>query len=272
MEGAPKRREESVTPRNEREPQPWLNMAREKAFQTQIAHFEKLDDAAVRDAFLTIFNPSISDGSPLLTTEDLRSLTYITVSSTGSSEIAEYEIKRPVFYFGNMSEFQKFYERIFGRRGSGGFHLPGSAFGEDAGIWNETGLMVTTNDTSVVTHEIRHTIDPYVGSRGGAHNMISEAFAYYQERILDVERGLVKLGDPTAGPWPRMHSVLTADIYYNEYFKTEDERSKTTYEEFKRLGSLLVSALQALHEKKGALEAQRLLVQAITIEQFLAYK
>ena len=257
------------SPQQEKPSQPWLDREREDAFQKQIKYFEKLDAAAVRNAFLTIFNPGIPEGKQPLVPDDIKSLTYATVVSEGASEIADHEIARPFFYFRDTVEFQNFYDRLTGHLGSGGFHLPGSAFGEDAGIWNKTGIMVTTDNLTFVTHEIRHTADPYVETRAGADKMISEVFAYYQEMILDSEAGLRKMVDPVNGPWNMMRAAVTGRGYYDEYFKTEEEKKLLSYDAFKQLGAELVAAVRASHEKRGALETQRSIVQLKTIGEIV---
>ncbi len=256
----------------EKEPESWLNMEREGVFAKEIEFFEniiKTEEGGVelRRIFLMMFNgPIVEAGRPALTSEELSSLEYVAVTSTGCSEISGHKIERPILLFGDTSEFDNFYKRLTGELGSGGFHLQGNVFDKNSG-WSKTGLIITTNNRDFITHEVRHTVDPYIGERTGTDSMIEEAFGYYQEMVTDCFSGKRQAGDPINGPWVMLQTAITGVSYYEKYFPDAEQRP--TYEEFQEAGEVLVKKIRSLHETLGPLETQRILAKTKTIEEIL---
>ena len=238
------------------EGEPWLDQEREKAYSKQIKDFSQEvlgedQQEVIRSWFSKIFG---------IDAKDLSSFTYLQIESKSSSEIAGREIVRPFFLFSKTSEFQKFTKKISGHMDSRGMVIPGDIFPEKSGFYT-TGMLVVTNDKEAMSHEIRHSIDPYLDQRKGENIILSELFGFYQKCILED----IDPKDEEDKRWKLLEERINARVYY-ETIKDEFDGS---YEEFKQKVKESVYIVKSLTEKLGHIETQRAIIKSKTIQELI---
>jgi hypothetical protein len=262
-----------VTEKRE-EAQEWLDQKREAAYVELKKNFTDLEQSggteAVQKWFTDFFNPALIEaGIEPLKPEDVQSLRYLEVISESATRIAGKEIARPVLIFTNIGEYQRFSTRLQGKQGmaSRGMNLPRDMFAE-GDLLRETGLLIATGNKAFIGHEIRHSIDPNLELRKGYDSILDEAFAYYQQDIVEAcLKGYAHLTKPEDGPWRTLAGSIGGEIYGETYAKNAEK--KLTSEELKKLTQDVVTAIRSISEKRGHLETQRLLVQTKSIDELL---
>ncbi|HJN84710.1 MAG TPA: hypothetical protein QF873_00125 [Patescibacteria group bacterium] len=243
--------------------QEWLDQDREAAYAELIKQF-KVEEAkgpdAIKEWFAAFVNPAIeAKGAPPISTEDLKSLMFIEVTSDSASEIAGQDINRPVILFQDIGEFQRFSIKVQGEKGmaSRGMNIAPSAFDKDS-IYAKTGLLIGTPMVDFIGHEVRHSIDPHVGQREGYNAILDEAFAYYHDEVATKDRSPEQA-------FNALRANFGSDFYY-EHFAVDAE-TPLTREQYGELTGEVVDMIRSLKESVGDVEAQRAVVQAKTIDE-----
>lgn len=241
-------------------PQSWLDLEREKAFERLHELFKGLIEGPTgidgfRLWFLDCFNPAIeAAGRAPLTLTDLQSISVIDASSASATAVAGKEITRPIIVFHKLAELHRFLSALTGAevQGTGGFVLAASDFIDD-GLLSKTGLIFSWAIDGCLSHELRHTVDPYVHER--EDDIVDEAFAYFSQLFPTQE----SLNDTSA--WSEYLNSIIRSCVGNDHKKEHDtEAMKTRATQF-------VGAFQAYTKGKNILEVQRFLVQCRTIEE-----
>lgn len=246
--------------------QPWLDMERETANDKVRAFFREIEgegddkdkERRIREWFLQYFNQAfIEAGIEELKPDDVESLFKIDYVSDSASKIAGKDIIRPIIAYTKYKDFKEFNRRLF-EDGDfpGGVLLSGERF-HPKSPFRETGLIVTLAIEENMNHEILHTIDPHVDTRKGSNGILSEAFAFYQNRIVEANETIEEGFD----------SLTTMMSYYDEYGR--DAEPPMSPAEFKEYCRQISQALQKIREQRGDLETQRLLAQTETVEDLL---
>jgi hypothetical protein len=248
------------------EPQEWLDQEREQAFDEVMETFENMKkegEAEPQKWFVEFFNPALQYlGKEPLTLEDVSSLRVVKVTSESASQIAGKEINRPIFLFTDIAQYQKFSKLLQGTAGSRGMNLKG-IFAEGSAL-EKTGMLISVPAPDFIGHEVRHSIDPHLGERGGWNGVLDEAFAYYQDTIVTAKPENFKhLSNPEDGPWNSLRFNLENDISLRKKVNGQTE------DEYKALCRSVVETLRDLHDRFGAIEAQRKLVQCKDVESLL---
>lgn len=244
--------------------QEWLDQKREASFVEYAEYARDLllegGDDAVQKWFIDMFQPALkSVGREALTIEDVNSLVIGLIKSESASRIAGTSIERPIMMFTDFSQFSKFQEKVFGKTGAGGMILAGENFIEGTFL-RDTGLVIGTRNVSFTDHEILHSIDPHVGTREGVNNILTEAFAFYEEVIASKETLL-------ESNWLSFMRRLSDESYYVAAQERGD--TDTTLEGYQATVNTVVKAIKSLTERYGHTKTQRILVQTKTIEELL---
>ncbi|MBI2483618.1 hypothetical protein HYV71_00335 [Candidatus Uhrbacteria bacterium] len=256
------------------EPQEWLDQKREAAYAEFGKILSELEESGgvegVQKWYADFFNPALTEaGLEPLKPEDVQSLRYLDVISESSSRIAGKEIRRPVLIFTNIGEYQRFSSRLQGEHGmsSRGMYLPRDIFAE-GDLLRETGLLIATGNKEFIDHEVRHSIDPNLEARKGYDGILDEAFAYYQQDIVEGRSEAYRhLAKPEDGPWRRFAGSIGGEIYGETYSKGAEK--KLSSDELAKLSQDVVAAIRSISEKSGHVETQRILAQTKSIEELL---
>jgi hypothetical protein len=247
--------------KEEHSPESWLDLQREDAYEQQVLFFEDLytqfGDAGAQAVVMHMFNEALrAEGKPELIDNDIKSLRYATVSSESLSRIAGKSIRRPVLIFTDINELLRFHDRIFDDTDAAGFYIPGESFPEEH-IMRKTGILFARNKEREILHELRHSIDPHVGTRKGIDGLVSEAFAYYHEYPRDQDI-----------PWDTIKKLICGKNYYEDFYKYDDMNKPSLYE-FESKAGELINGLKTLHTKMTSLDFQRLLISIKTFAEFV---
>lgn len=222
--------------------QEWLNSRKEEAHLKQVEIWkdilESKGEDGVRNLFLTLINERLTnDGRQALPPGLVKNLSYQEVVSASASEVAGIKITRSVFIFEDVKSFQNFYGAIDGMEESHWDKISARGFvtafdiNMPDGKSERVSLIVAPRGNDEISHEVRHTIDPYLDERKGYDRVLCEFFAYYTQ-ILEAAYRNNRLGriwnDLNASAWGAESS------YYSEYSKdTENPIS------FKEYGALV---------------------------------
>ncbi len=268
---ADKKELEETTEQIER-PQEWLDQDREEAFRNLTALFNDIRKESgpegIQQWMMDLYNPALaSEGRELLSREDLKSLDCFDVHSVGSSEVAGQKIVRPVLVFKDPKELENLVSRLTGRVGSetSGFVIPKALF--EGSLLGKTGLLITNPNEHVLGHEIRHTIDPLLGSREGYDRMIDEVFAFYHDNLLESndERNLSNKEDES---WRNFAESIGHETYFQNY--SDQTEKQLTMHEFSELSNLVIRAVRLISERLGHLATQRALPRVRTLKELFS--
>mgnify|MGYP001593456388 FL=1 len=253
--------------RIEASPQKWLDEQRENAFRIWEEAFEQMSPGNIKQWVRDAFNPVLQEnGRDIVGPDDLKSLQYIKAKSITASNISGKEIARPVLFFSDIGEYQKFSVKIQGQGGmaSRGMAIPGESFADER--LRETSLIISVGDKELISHEILHTIDPNLHKRHGYDRLLAEAFAYYQTEIINRDlQGFQHLENPEDGPWNFLARTIGGKEYWEKYVQEEEE--KISEEEFRQKAEGVCGSIRKIQARLGHLETQRAIVQMENLEQ-----
>jgi len=224
----------------------------------------------VKELLLSLINSGLEETEiKPLNMELLREIDLKIVRSESASEIAGQAIERPVFVFKSTETFKRFNAALTGSTDAQDITSRGFVTDLDMAIRNgvriRIQLIVAAPDNKHIDHEIRHTIDPYLGQREGYNRILEETFAYYWQCILK-------------GRWQQEPSRLWDDLrasiwgdssYYTEYSEAADH--KITFNEYGRLTGRIVDTVKQLHIKYGDhTKVQRAIALSKTLDDLFA--
>jgi hypothetical protein len=261
------------TPEQVEKPQEWLDQEREQAFGDLSALFNKIRKESgpegIRQWLADLWNPALAaSGQELLSQEDLKSLDCFDVHAVASSEVAGRKIIRPVLVFKDHKELQNLASRLTGQPKSEtlGFVVPKTLF-EEGSLLGKTGLLITDPYERVLGHEIRHTIDPLLGSRKGYDRIVDEVFAFYHDNLIEPkdEQASMKKEDKS---WLNFAKSIGHETYFQAYSGEAEEQ--LTMDDFVELSDLVIRAVKVISEQRGHLETQRTLAQVKTLMELFS--
>lgn len=245
--------------------EPWVDLKREAAYEEQILGGEqrsirwKGDAEYLHDVLW--FGMSMKDREirikfeSKLKKEDFKYIKGKVVTSDSASRVTGKEIKRFVFIVEDDQVYDKLVS-VFGVENSHGVFIPGSMF-DYMPPWHETGALFSRNDAAVLDHEIRHSVDPYMGEstqRAGADRILEELFADWQRKISDEKND-----------WIGMEKFLL--LYFEDHMGKNSSMSDKQYAVLVRS---VINKAKALQRVYGDVEIQRKLVQCKKISDFMA--
>lgn len=250
---------------SEKEPgEPWLDQEREQAFKTLSGAFKDMVEgpeglAAFQRWFVDFFNVTIeAAGRPALTVNDIQSVVVVEATSGSANMVAGKELKRPVIVFNDLRELQNFAYVLTGSesgRHARGFVISPKSFGDEP-VLGKTGMIFSFGVGEGASHEIRHTIDPYVHKR--EDHLIDEAFAYFSECFSKDEDLRNDMN------WKRLISNVRASESTNHAASARGGETASD-ERMNRF----IKALKAYAQGKTLVQVQRFLVQCRSVEELV---
>lgn len=253
------------------ETQPWLNQEREQAYTDIQREIEAAVDSGMKDSEYLMnvvneyfdFTPS-SYGLKIrlqtaLTPERLEHVGVRFVTSPSLSELAGQKITRPVFVVDDPKVFgalEYAFDLEPGR--AHGLHIRGENLTRHP-AWSKVGILLSLFMDRTILHEMRHSVDPVVlePGRTGYNSLLGELFAFYGEKIK-----------PGSEDWAGLEALVGDERYFASC--SAHSRKKISAEEWQNLVHRAIEQLKSLREVHGDLDAQRILVQAKTVDEFLA--
>ena len=245
-------------------PEPWFDSEREKSYAGVLQEFHAIKESGYSDGkglYMTIehgMDPRFkSKLNRHLQESDFESIHMAEVTSRTASEVAGTEIKRGVFIVDDGEVYQKLEKVFFSEGGTThGVVIPGRAFSE-LPHFRDVGIILAKNDDALISHEVRHTIDPHLSGsqheRTGNDRILAEAFAEYQNIIV------------AQGDWQAYRKFL--DNYLGLYDKKEG--LKTKKEDWDKIADSVVEKVKALRSKHNDIETQRLILKSRNVAEFL---
>lgn len=248
-----------------REGEPWLVQYRERAYDGVLEEFNKSIEAGVPAGthlyqvleYGMIDSPFKRRFQKILSEKDFENIHFAAVTSFTASEIAGKKITRGVFLVSDDEVYKKL-EKVFGESegDTHGVVIRGQLF-NDLPHYRDVGIILSKDNDKVIGHEVRHTIDPHlVGNdhteRKGNDRILEEAFAEYQNLVVAKK------------DWQGYEAFL--HLYRESYAKDEPAPDEQSWKEM--VHEIAVKA-KSLHQKYGAIEVQRRMLQSKTIEAFL---
>lgn len=183
--------------------------------------------------------------------KDMSSVLLSVVNSLGTGNVAGQKIERPVITFLNLEQYNNFMDKVVG--GTTGSALYLQFNGNEENIFVRTGFIFASRLNEVdFAHEIRHTIDPYIKSRVGIDQILTEAFAFFQANYQNKD------------------SYIKLLSHYYDDFGKRDSGDSMPEEEFKTLVQKVIDKILALSNSSDPLTAQRLLVQCRSLDDLFA--
>lgn len=245
--------------KEEHKAEDWIDQERETAFarlkdffHTTLTGPEGID--GIHQWFIDCFNPAIEhEKRESLRREDVSSLRIVEASSASANAVAGTVLQRPILVFTDINQLRHFYQTLSGVRSEtvGGFVIAPENFGE--GDLSKTGLILSSNMDRTVSHELRHTVDPFVHKR--EDDILDEAFAYFSDHFPTTDT----LTDGFA--WERYALSIIASCKGNA---AAGKLSRTDFEErvFEFIG-----VFKDYAQGKDVVEIQRFILRCKSLEE-----
>lgn len=274
--------QENTKEAGEKGPESWLNMRKEAAYQKQLENFGEIlktkGEEGVRATFLDYVNAALAkEKRAPLSPDFVKGITYHEVTSDSASEVAGAKITRPVFIFDTTRNFKQFYGALSGQEEPHWDQISTRGFVASFGVQMPDGqvesisMIVAGPEDLHISHEVRHTVDPYLHERKGYDNLLCELFAYYQDSLQSPHaEGKARTISPEK-MWQDF-AVNVAGIRESDYYtdNTSDAKNPISFDQYRQLVSRAVEKVRELSGKHGDVEAQKRIVKSRTLEEFFA--
>lgn len=165
---------------------------------------------------------------------------------TSAQLVAGRIIQRPIFV--HSEAMNEKLQKFIATEGIG-FFMSGSFF-PGVPLWQDTGIIVSTDKPEAIDHEMRHSIEPFL--RTGYDRLLSELFAYYDFYINS----------------PGIVNMVGSENYYENYSAQASQR--ISQEEWSVLVRKCVDKARKLRVQFGDIRTQRMIICAKTVKDFLS--
>lgn len=242
-------------------PEAWLNQEREKNYNILVREIEEVYGsgktggqylAELVKNYVQDYGTKVRFGN-WFKPKQYSKIKFVLLNSTSLDEVTGTKIVRPMFVVDD-EELYKNIESIFDMQAgeTHGIHFNPGLFDEKT-PWGKVGLIISRDNDTTMTHEARHSVDPYLvyGSekRIGYDRAIAELFAFYKVYIQDRQQ-----------PDWSGYAERVAHYYegYNVSVPDKEGRPKV---EFMTMLRMAVDGIKKLREEFGDVATQRRLIQ-----------
>jgi hypothetical protein len=258
-------------------PQEWLDLDRERSYDYIQSFFDGIIAREGMEGFRRWFVNYSNDiieagGSPSeLTIEDFADVECVNHVSDSASRIAGKPVSRTIFMFKDSNRVAWFYKTVLNRTDTkvcdalgitipAGGIIPGDELNSGVSF-----IICIANYFVTAGHEVSHTIDPHLQERKGYDQVIGELLAFYHQKIVDPQDGIVKDSDEA---WEDLLTSIWGGGYYDRF--SLGMLQPLSNKEYGDLVQRSVEKLRHLRKVHGHLKAQRMIIQMRSLEELFA--